>query len=206
MMLRGWHVDGFGVFAEFQQDRLPDGLAVFYGLNEAGKSTLLAFLRGVLFGFRDKRSKEGVYEPLYGGNHGGRVLLEEEGRTYTVEREAGRQRPARITNDEGEELSEDVLRQLLGGADRILFENVFAIGIRELQELDTLTREGVRDRIFSAAVAGAGRSARGAAKDFNLRAAQLFNPDPRAKKDDVSQTLGELRELDAELIDPQWNF
>jgi uncharacterized protein YhaN len=194
-------VDGFGVFADFQQDGLPDGLAVFHGLNEAGKSTLLAFLRGVLFGFRDRRSKVGVYEPLYGGSHGGRVFLEVDGRTYTVEREAGRQRPARIMDAEGEELDEDLLRQFLGGADRTLFENVFAIGLRELQELDTLTREGVRDRIFSAAVAGAGRSARAAANDFGARAAQLFKLDPRAKKDEVSRIFGELREVDADLLD-----
>lgn len=204
MMIRGWHVDGFGVFTNYRQDGLPDGLAVFHGLNEAGKSTLLAFLRGVLFGFRDRRSKEGVYEPLYGGNHGGRVFLEENGRAYTVEREAGKQRPAQILDDEGEELGEDVLQQLLGGADRTLFENVFAIGLRELQELETLTREGVRDRIFSAAVAGAGRSARVAANELNAKATALFNPDPRAKKDDVSRILGELREVDTHLVDARY--
>ena len=51
MRIRAWHVGGFGVLRDYDVDALARGLTVFCGENEAGKSTLLAFLRGVLFGF-----------------------------------------------------------------------------------------------------------------------------------------------------------
>ena len=75
MKLRGWHIDGFGIHRDWTIDDLSTGLTVFYGPNEAGKSTLLAFLRGVLFGFPDGRSRERKYPPRGGGAHGGRVVL-----------------------------------------------------------------------------------------------------------------------------------
>ena len=43
--IAGWHIEGFGIFQDFEV-RLSDGLTVFLGPNEAGKSTLLGFLRG----------------------------------------------------------------------------------------------------------------------------------------------------------------
>lgn len=51
MRLVQLYLDGFGHFNQ-RTFSLPDGkVAVFYGPNEAGKSTLLAFIRTVLFGF-----------------------------------------------------------------------------------------------------------------------------------------------------------
>ena len=57
MKLKGWYIDGFGMFRDHEVTNLSGGLTVFAGPNEAGKSTLLAFLRGMLFGFPDGRSR-----------------------------------------------------------------------------------------------------------------------------------------------------
>ena len=64
--IAGWHIDGFGVFSDYASPELPDGLTVFTGPNEAGKSTLLAFIRGVLFGFPNKRRHLPLYAPCAG--------------------------------------------------------------------------------------------------------------------------------------------
>ncbi len=49
-------------------------VVVFYGPNEAGKSTILNFVRTILFGFPTQRRKE-HYPPNAGGKHGGRIVL-----------------------------------------------------------------------------------------------------------------------------------
>ena len=51
MRLTGIYIDGFGLFHNLKIDGLTPELTVFLGMNESGKSTLLGFLRAVLFGF-----------------------------------------------------------------------------------------------------------------------------------------------------------
>ena len=58
MRIEGLHIEGFGIFSDFTLQGLPPGLTIIRGKNEAGKSTLLAFIQRVLFGFPDGRSKE----------------------------------------------------------------------------------------------------------------------------------------------------
>jgi len=161
MRLRGWHVEGFGLLHDFQIGALPDGLTVVLGPNEAGKTSLLAFIRGVLFGYPDRRKKDRQYPPLRGGRHGGRLFVESDRSMFIVERFAS---PAHfsITQPDGSLGTEEDLRRLLGGVDAELHRNVFAFSLSELQEFESLQVEGVRDRIFAAGVVGAGRSARGA--------------------------------------------
>ena len=72
MKIREIYIDGFGQFAGRKFGPLDRPVTVFFGPNEAGKSTLLAFIRTVLFGFRPRKSN---YPPLAGGRHGGRVTL-----------------------------------------------------------------------------------------------------------------------------------
>ena len=71
-------VDGFGIFHDFTLE-LDPGLTVLWGPNEAGKTTLMAFIRAMFFGFPDGRSRENRYEPLRGGRHGGQLFLQAEG-------------------------------------------------------------------------------------------------------------------------------
>ncbi len=196
MRLKGWHVDGFGIFRDYEIQDLPDGLTIFVGPNEAGKSTLLAFLRGALFGFPDGRSREPKYPPLQGGRHGGRVVLTARGRDHIIERRASGGSSLALTLPDGQRGDEADLRLLVGGADDRLFRSVFAFSLTELQTLETLTAEGVRDRIFSAGIAGAGRSARTAMRELETRAAALLRPRSQAR---INQLLGELTTLSRQL-------
>ncbi|MDZ7712379.1 MAG: AAA family ATPase [Rhodovibrio sp.] len=202
MIIRGWQIDGFGHFRDQRSPELTPGLSVLHGPNEAGKSTLLAFVRGVLFGFPDKRSKgkQPLYEPPGGGAYGGSVFVEHDGRRYQIHRRAGsRNNRATITDAEGHSVPEGDLPQILGGADETLFKNVFGFSLWELQEGESLTDEGVRDRIFSNAVAGAGRDARKAAEELETRAKELYSPNPRQKKNQAAKLLDEIKQVDQEL-------
>lgn len=197
MKIHGWSIDGFGHFRDYGVEGLPDGLLVLYGENEAGKSTLLAFLRGVLFGFPDGRSREPRYEPSRGGRHGGRVLLDAEDGRWIVEREAARRRGLAVISPTGP-ADEAALSGLLGGADATLFRNVFAFGLQELQDLRSLSGDAVRSRIFAAGLVGAGRSAREVVRSLDTQAEALFAT-ARATTREIPKLQKELREKENEL-------
>ena len=157
MILRGWEIEGFGVFRGMALADVPEGLTLVLGPNEAGKSTLLGFLRFMLFGF--PRGEQQKYPPLQGGRHGGRLTFEDDEELWTLERFQGQ--PPRLWAPDGRQLGEDGLRGRLGGLDADMFRSVFAFSLYELTDLGTLDREEVRDRLYSAGITGAGRSAAG---------------------------------------------
>jgi uncharacterized protein YhaN len=200
MKLRGWHIAGFGSLVDWRHEKLSNELNVFYGPNEAGKSTLLGFLRFALFGFRPGNTKDAKYPPAPGIRHGGSLFLDEDesdGGTLTVERVAAAGRGGkklRIERASGEEVSEAELNRLLGHADRDLFNNVFAFSLTELQSFDSLTEKGVQDHIFSAGITGAGRSARDALDQIRKEADQLFKGRAKTRASILVEEIAELDE------------
>src|SRR5579872_6078420 len=137
MKILSWRIDGFGVFTGTQVNDIGPGLTIVHGRNESGKTTLVDFLCGVLFGYPDRRRRLAQHEPLAGGRHGGSVdLLGDDGTRMRVERHVGT-REAIITSD-GSPRSGADLRRVLGGADEGLFRSTFAFGLDELRSLDTL--------------------------------------------------------------------
>ncbi len=196
MNIRGWHIDGFGVFRDFEVSDLPVGLTVLIGPNEAGKSTLLGFLRGVLFGFPDGRSREPKYPQVRGGRQGGSIVLASRAGEHVLRRHVGERPAFSLTLPDGRPGSEAELHALVSGADDRLFRSVFAFSLTELQSLESLTADGVRDRIFSAGIAGAGRSARGAMRDLDSRTGALLRPRSPGR---INQLWQELASLDERL-------
>ena len=51
MRITALEVDGYGVWTGLKFEPLSEGLNVFFGPNEAGKTTLMQFVRSVLYGF-----------------------------------------------------------------------------------------------------------------------------------------------------------
>jgi uncharacterized protein YhaN len=144
------HVDGFGLM--HGQIMNPDpGLTVVRGLNEAGKTTLLSFIRAVLFGFEGR-----TYRAMAGGRRGGWLRVQtSDGRAYRVERygETGGQGRLRVLDDHDRDLGAAELAALLQGVDQQLFRNVFAFGLAELAEFKRLTEDQVTARIYGAGLA-----------------------------------------------------
>ena len=84
------HLKGFGKFHD-RTISFTDGINVIYGKNEAGKSTMHTFIRGMLFGIQPQRGRASKndlyskYEPWEnGGTYEGSLLRTE--RTYLPNR------------------------------------------------------------------------------------------------------------------------
>lgn len=176
MRIRELHIEGFGRFSGVHLGPFEHSVTVFHGLNEAGKSTLLEFIRRVLFGFRAGRGRpptgHNYYTPLSGGRHGGNVtVVSDEGELVTVQRMAG-PGTAILTKATGEVIPELELQRLLGNHSKSVFESVFAFTIDELHDEALLADESVNSQIYSAGI-GATKLP-GALKALNEKKAGLF--------------------------------
>ena len=138
MRLEKLYLDGFGHFHQRTIGPMSGSITVLYGPNEAGKSTLLAFIRAILFGFPARFNSH--YPPLAEGRHGGRITLTNDaGLTYIVERFAGSRGGLSVVTPSGPTSdAEFVLRQLTGAATSNQFRTLFAFSLDELQEAGSL--------------------------------------------------------------------
>lgn len=155
MKITDIHVDGFGVWNTMSAGGLSEQVTLFYGPNEAGKTTLMQFVRAVLYGFSDERRR--LYlPPVFGGTPGGLLRVQNHNGEYTIERrlEDGDQTVigrAVVLAENGSRQGQHLLSVLLSGIDESIFHNVFAVGIRELQELATLNDTQAAEQLYNLA-------------------------------------------------------
>ena len=200
MRIDGWQVDGFGVLKDAAVEDLDHGVTVLLGENEAGKSTLLAFIRAMLYGFPRANAKdERSYPPLNGGRHGGKLLLRDRDDRLWVVSRYGDRKDAELTRPDGTVGGLEDLALLLGHTDRSLFRSVFAFGLEELQQFTTLTAEGVRDSIFSAGISGAGKSARETIDKLAAQQAALLKQG--RGEAEINNLVKEIQRVDAEMAE-----
>ncbi len=192
MKIHNIHVNGFGVWNDKTWGPLSPGLNVFHGPNETGKSTLMAFVRSILFGF-ERRGAPRRYEPLAGGVHGGWLDIEAGGSPLRVERKPGRHVRGTVAVYEGDSTyGEEAMDRLLAGTTRTLYHNVFAFGLEELEHFHTLQENEIAGHISGAGLGiGAARWA-GVQKDLEDRQSALFLP--RGQNTTINTAL---RDLDA---------
>ncbi len=203
MRIRNLHIDGFGKFAGFDSGPFERPVTVFLGANEAGKSTLLAFIRRVLFGFPDGRSRSNPYPPLAGGRHGGSVTaVSDEGEVVTLSRFGGAGGgTVALTSAAGEPIVATELPKLLGNHSRSVFENVFAFTLDELHDDALLRDESINGQIYSAGM-GATKLP-GALKVLGQDKSRLFLKG--GSKHAIHQAAGAFEQVDSGLRDVRNN-
>ena len=126
MQLREIYIDGFGIFANKKITGLVPGINIIFGKNEFGKTTLLEFIRRILFGFPTKRDNINLYTPVYGGTLGGNLkLVLQNGEEMVVSRSPGPHGGTVKICTVGETLEgQPVLNHMLGNAD--MYKNIYA--------------------------------------------------------------------------------
>src|SRR5215212_3416006 len=142
MKITDLKIDGFGVWNDLTLRGMSSELTVFYGPNEAGKSTLMQFMRSILYGVSPTR-RERYLPPVKGGRPGGWLKVQTDQGPLTINRYADRG-PAdvgkvTIITSDGEEHGDRLLREALEHVDEPTYLNIFAVGLREVQELGSLS-------------------------------------------------------------------
>ncbi len=193
MRISEMNIDGFGQFADKKFGPLEQPVTVFFGPNEAGKSTLLAFIRTVLYGFRPRTNN---YPPLVGGRHGGRVtLVSQDGHRSVVSRFKGpRSGKVTVTSETGALQDEAALAQMLGNSSWDVFKQVFAFTLDELHS-DLLENENVNNQIFSVGMGVT--SLPNIMKSIGNERDGIFLARGRTKK--INNTYKELQDIDGKL-------
>ena len=198
MRLERLHLmSGFGHFREHTIELPPEPTIVFRGPNEAGKSTLLAFIRAILFGFPTQYTAN--HYPSLPRGAGGRITLSDgAGITYIVERFAGVSNGLRVTAPNGlVSDAETVLRRLTGGVALDTFKNVFAFSLDELQAIAQLKDSS----IYNAGQGAPRLPALQRSLDSQKRKIYL----PNGSNQEVPRLLKDIQALDQQLRDIQGN-
>jgi uncharacterized protein YhaN len=186
-------IDGFGQFHGAQLSPAP-GLTVIRGPNEAGKTTLLAFTRAMLFGFETHK-----YPALNGGKRGGWLDVGmADGRELRIERygERGGSGKLRVIEDD-KDLGPGHLAILLQGVESTVYRNIFAFGLGELTRFETLRDDEVAARIYGAGLGTGGISGLKVEQTLGERMEDWFKTG--GSKPRINALLRRLEEVDHEL-------
>ena len=152
MKLLALEIEGYGVWNGLKFQRMSEGLNVVYGPNEAGKSTVLHFIRSALYGFSPERRR--YLPPKHGGRPGGWIEVAGAGGQFQIARYAAtdgnpRLDETHVTSAEAASQSEQTVKSLLSNIDEPTFNHVFAVSLSEMQELATLTDTQAAEVLYS---------------------------------------------------------
>ena len=192
-------VDGFGLIRDRRLEPAA-GLTLIRGENEAGKSTLLAFIRAILFGFEPKSPAA-----LAGGRRGGWLTVTPaDGRQVRIERYGitGGSGQLRLLDNDGDDLGAETLTRILQGVEKSVYRNIFAFGLAELTEFDTLTGPAIADRIYGAGMGTGATSVVEVENALEKLRSDIFVKRGRIPR--INVLLSEIEELDGriEAINP----
>ena len=151
MKIRELYLRNFGKFSG-KKIVLKDGINLFYGENESGKTTIHTFIKSMLFGLERGRGRASVndtfsiYEPWENPNYySGTLRFESGGKNFLLERNFDKySKSARlICEDDGEEFSLEHgdLEMILNGLNASNYENTVAVAQMKIEPTQSLAAE-----------------------------------------------------------------
>ncbi|MEE6711500.1 AAA family ATPase [Pediococcus acidilactici] len=161
MKIKRIEIYGFGKWQNVTFD-LQNDLQVFYGMNEAGKSTLRQFIYSVFFGFAQGRgsNKYLKYVPKKGrgsAGYGGAIEIEYQKHPYRIERVKGKNGGTVTIKDliDQNSVSPDFLGEILGPIDQHTYERLLGFNQSDLDDFNDLgNRDDLRRHILRMGAVG----------------------------------------------------
>ncbi|MEZ6049333.1 MAG: AAA family ATPase [Planctomycetaceae bacterium] len=209
MKIRQIEVDRFGPWRNLRLPFEGHPFEMIYGPNEAGKSSLMRFIRGVLYGY-DSHALEGPRGDFGEDVRRGALLVEHRGVEYRISREGewnerGTLHVDRLSSsgERREEQPDAILRSITGGTDELLFQNAFAVGLDEVQHLASLHEEEVGQHIYGLTLGPAGRQILKANTEAERHQQQLFQP--AVKQGELFSLMAEEDRLQKEIVQATTN-
>ena len=172
MKITSLEIERFGFWSGLTLPTLTEGINVFYGANEAGKSTIMEFIRAALYGFGNDRQRfvripEKTQQTTSTSSQhdlapfvlsGGILEIKtRNGDQYRLRRmfepdRKGNEDQIDIQTVDGTKQGTQLLRSLVSGVDEQTFNNVFSIGLDELQRLASLHDTEAAEMLFRLSV------------------------------------------------------
>lgn len=157
MKIEEIHVYNFGALKNFRLSGITPGLNLLEGPNEAGKSSVAEFIRGLFMGFRKKAGARNTYEPFDGAPRGGSLLVTDAGgrrlRLERVEKPNRKEGVLTITDEHGDVKDPTSLPIFEAGNRTRSFEALFAFDLDRLTDLD---RDSLKEKIVGASMGSVG--------------------------------------------------
>lgn len=203
MRIKKLAITAFGATRGLEFSELDPGLTVVYGTNEAGKTTLMNFLRTMFYGFDGARRQR--YVPPASGERGGGAIdvVTAEGSARIVRYAVGAD-PHRdelnLTAGDGLPRRGAWLVAMLSDVDEAMFNNIFAVGLDEIQELSTLSDSDAAQLLYDLSTGRDRVSLGEVTRDLAAARERIVADDGRPAQ--VSQLLaerGRLREQASQL-------
>ncbi|MGM1046952.1 MAG: AAA family ATPase [Bacillota bacterium] len=212
MRIQRVNIRGFGAVHDKELE-LSRPMTVLYGPNEAGKSSVLYFIRAMLYGFPGRTQSAQRGEPQDGGVHGGELSLVDENDSTWVIRRFNRLPEGSAAGGKMERVSvtvrdsvgmvtevgqQEMERDLLSGVSESMFRQLFAISLSELQEIRTLQSDEMNRYLFHAGIGGGNGIVR-AERKLSQEMDKLFKPRGRVQESakivqDIEQLRGRIAE------------
>jgi uncharacterized protein YhaN len=200
MRMTDIQIERFGVWRDLHLPLPQVGLNILYGPNEAGKSTLMRFVRAMLYGFSTGRPIPG--QSQISGGRGG-MEIEHEGRKYRIQRTENphSRGDLAVVSLDSRPAPSNLIDTILNGVEEQVFEKVFAVGLREIQELGTLQDGEVADRIYGLTLGPDGQKLMNSAERFRSHRSELLDPETQSGRltelfDRHDKVSAELRQHD----------
>lgn len=192
-------IERYGVHERLSIDGLGR-LTLIFGPNEAGKSTLMSFLRFMLFGAAGNAAEHAVS----GAAEGSLVLVDPSGRRWRLARRRepaegsrARKAAAQLVREDGHAADAELVRVWLGGLTPSLYRNLFAFSLRELQEFSALDDEQTGAYLFNAGLGVAPGAVLAAERRLAQEMERLFRP--RGQQPQLNRAMAERERTDKEL-------
>lgn len=211
MRLKQIKMINFGQFSNKTFDLPSDKINVFFGANEAGKSTTVAFIKQIMFGFHLRSNSSPFFEDYIPLAHvspmGGSLIFDVNGSEYELERLYAKgdktKRGILTVKKDGQVVPENLFFDQIENIDGSFYADSFIFNQEMLGQVSSLSQEDLLERIYYLGAADSGKLLE-MRDDFAKEASKLFKK--TGKKPEVNQLLKQLETDREDLTQTQDEF
>lgn len=183
MKITDLQLQQYGIYHDASWQPSQTSLNIVMGENESGKTTMLRFIRDMLFGYG--RGK-------WQGRKGNMGFVRSDGQFYRVFRNEKEQW---FENANHVKFTEDLPAAWWHGLNRSIYEKIFAVGLEDLQGASFLANDTVRSRFF---MLQGGDKLANAKAELEEAKGKLFTSSAQGKRK-INQLVSDLEEAEKEL-------
>ncbi len=197
MIIKKLIIYGYGKWIDTEFD-INRSFHLFYGENEAGKSTLMSFIHSIFFGFPTRHSSSSRYEPKESSRYGGKIIIEDPRfGEVSIERVLGK-----VTGDvvvqleDGTTANESFLNTLFHGKSRFFYESIYSFDLKGIEDIQALNEEQLNRFFLSIGALGHEKYLK-QSDHYHSQASKLFKP--MGRKPVINQMQTRLKEKQREV-------